>query len=285
MNGLLRSPTFWFRLVSLVVVVSVALGVARLTWRLVGWDDGRETVWTPAALAPMGGQGGGELASILGWAPFGGGGGSDGLPISNLGLVLKGVVYAPAGGSTALISAGEGPVQIFSVGDTPIGSAIIEAIESDRVILNTGGRREALLLPQAAGAPGSTSAATPVVSGPAATPAAAPDAQPAPTASSPVGSSPTTATRTPGSATSPAAAMTTMGVASSPQGYVVSADSPPQILRAGLKAGDVIRSLNGQTLGDPTRDRQVFESAAGAGRARVEILRDGRSMTLTVPLR
>lgn len=280
MNGLLRSPTFWFRLVSLVVVVSVALGVARLTWRLVGWDDGRKTVWTPTVLQPVSGQGGGDLWSILGWAPFGGGGGSDGLPISNLGLVLRGVVYAPAGGSTALISAGGGPVQVFGVGETPIGSAVIEGIESDRVILKVGGRREALLLPQAAGAPGAAPAVAPAAQAPVA-PAPTPDAQASPVASSPVGSSPTTAPRP----TSPATAMATMGVASSPQGYVVSADSPPQILRAGLKAGDVIRSLNGQTLGDPTRDRQVFESAAGAGRARVEILRDGRSMTLTVPLR
>jgi general secretion pathway protein C len=137
-------------------------------------------------------------------------------------------------------------------------------------------------MPQAAGAPGAAPVAAPAV--PAVAPAApvTPEPQTAPLASSPVGSSPTAGQRP---TNSPAAAMTTMGVAPSAQGYVVSADSPPQILRAGLKAGDIIRSLNGQTLGDPTRDRQVFENAVGAGRARVEVLRDGRSMTLTVPLR
>ncbi|HZV85129.1 MAG TPA: hypothetical protein VFF48_09100, partial [Brevundimonas sp.] len=108
--ALLRSPAFWFRLVSLIVVVSLALGIARLTWRLVGWDDGRSAVWTPAALTPVGGATGGDLASILTWAPFGGGTASvGGLPISSLGLILRGVVYAGGGGSTALISNGPGP--------------------------------------------------------------------------------------------------------------------------------------------------------------------------------
>ena len=71
----------------------------------------------------------------------------------------------------------------------------------------------------------------------------------------------------------------------SPRGYVVGADSAPQLLRAGLRPGDVIKSLNGQALGDPATDERAFQRAAGGERARVEIVRDGRSLTLTVPLR
>lgn len=294
--ALLRSPVFWFRVVSLVVVVSLALGVARLTWRLVGWDDGRRAVWTPAALAPVGGATGGDLASILTWAPFGGGGsgGADGLPISTLGVVLKGIVYAVGGGSTALIAGGDGAVQIFTVGQAPVGNAVIEAIEVDRVILNVGGRREALMLPHPAGAPlvGAPAAgAVPSVAAPAvAAPGTSPEAQAALAASSPIATAAAAAASArpappPQPSMTPSASMDSMGVTASPQGYVVGADSAPQLLRAGLRPGDVIKSLNGQALGDPASDQQTFQRAAAGGRARVEIVRDGRSLTLTVPLR
>lgn len=289
--AMLRSPVFWFRVVSLIAVVSLALGVARLTWRLVGWDDGREAVWTPAALAPVGGVTGGDVASILTWAPFGGGAGNaDGLPISNLGMILKGVVYAAGGGSTALIATGEGPVQIFGVGEAPVGNAVIETIEMDRVILNVGGRREALLLPHPTGSPGTAAP----VNAPAATPgpaAAAPsaEAQAALASASPIATAAAAnAARTaptPEPSPTPVASATSMGLTASPQGYVVGADTAPQLMRAGLRAGDVIKSLNGQTLGDPASDQQTFQRAAARGRARVEVVRDGRSLTLTVPLR
>ena len=109
-------------------------------------------MWTPETLPPVGA--GGELAAILAWAPFGGGTPEPGgLPVSKLGLILKGLVFAYGDGSTALISSGSGPVQVFIVGQAPVGNAVIEAIEIDRVILNVGGRREVLLLPDPAGWP------------------------------------------------------------------------------------------------------------------------------------
>lgn len=290
--ALLRSPVFWFRVISLVVVVSLALGVARLTWRLVGWDDGREAVWTPTALAPVGGATGGDLASILTWAPFGGGYASaDGLPISNLGMILKGVVYAAGGGSTALISSGEGPVQIFTVGQAPVGNAVIEGIEVDRVILNVGGRREALILPRPTGTSATAGAppTAPVPAVPAAAPTPSPEAQAALAAASPIASAAASTVARPAPPpqppATPAATASSLGVAPSPQGYVVGPDSAPQLLRAGLRPGDVVKSLNGQALGDPSSDQQTFQRAAAGGRARVEVVRDGRTLTLTVPLR
>ena len=288
----LRSPVFWFRLVSILVVVSLALGFSRLTWRLVGWDDGRAAIWTPAALAPVGGATGGELTSILTWAPFGGGSaGAGGLSISSLGLILRGVVYVAGGGSTALISSGEGPVQIFVVGQAPAGNAVIEAIEVDRVILNVGGRLAAVVLPNPAGAP--PPGAAPVAMAPAVAAARSPEAAAALASASPIATAAAAAaaaaSRNAASPTRPAApaapAAGSLGVTPTPQGYVVGADSAPQLLRAGVRPGDVIKSLNGQALGDPARDQQIFQRAAAGGRARVEVVRDGRTLTLTVPLR
>lgn len=292
--ALLRSPVFWLRLVSLVVVISLALGVARLTWRLVGWDDGRTAVWTPIVLPAVGGATGGDLVSILTWAPFGGGlADANGVPISNLGLVLKGVVYAAGGGSTALISSGEGPVQIFAVGDSPVGNAVIEDIEVDRVILNVGGQREALVLPHPAGAlPAGAAGTSPQMASPAVDTA---PAGPAPAAQAALASASPTATAAavlPGPSSRPqqpaltaSATVSSLGVTPSAQGYVIGPDSAPQLLRAGLRPGDVIKSVNGQALGDAARDQQTLQRAAAGGRARVEVVRDGRTLTLTVPLR
>lgn len=293
-TALLRSPVFWLRLVSLVVVVSLALGVARLTWRLVGWDDGREAVWTPVALPPVGGPTGGDLVSILSWAPFGGGmTGAGGLPISNLGLLLKGIVYAVGGGSTALISSGGGPVQIFAVGEAPVGNAVIEDIEIDRVILNVGGQREALVLPHPAGAlPTDVAGAPPQVAAPpmAVAPAGtSPESQAALAAASPVATAAAARSNPPArpqqAALTPSDAVSSLGVTPSAQGYVIGPDSAPQLLRAGLRPGDVIKSVNGQALGDAARDQQTFQRAAAGGRARVEVVREGRTLTLTIPLR
>lgn len=285
-----RSPVFWFRLVSICVVVSVALGLARLTWRAVGWDDSRNSVWTPTALPPLGGPTTGNLAAILAYAPFGGGTAQGGLAVSSLGLILKGIVYRPSGvGSAALIAPGGGAVQTFVVGQAPVGNAVIESIQIDHVILNSGGRRELLALPKPTGgalgavpAPGLPSAAT-------AEPSVDSGAQAALAAASPIATAAKSASQRvqPAPPATPAPAMSagSLGVSATPQGYVVGAESAPQLVRAGLRPGDVIKSLNGQALGNPVTDQQVFERAAAGGRARVEIIRDDRTVILTIPLR
>ena len=66
---------------------------------------------------------------------------------------------------------------------------------------------------------------------------------------------------------------------------MVGPDSAPQLLRAGLRPGDEIRSVNGAALGDPDADREIFQRAVAGSRVRVEIVRDGQSINLTVPLR
>ncbi|MBX9574926.1 MAG: hypothetical protein K2X07_04730 [Caulobacteraceae bacterium] len=288
MSALLRSPVFWMRVVGVIVVVSLGLSAARLTWRLIGWDDGRTQVWTPTALAPVAGAQGGGLAAVLAWNPFASGTTGDGIPVSNLGLALRGVIYAASGGSTALIASADGPVQAFGVGESPVGSAVIEAIEPERVILNVQGRREALYLPKPTEAAGAAPGTAQIPDAPtAAPPATAPPAifTPVPPAQ------PSAVAPQPGSTAAASAiaggqqALESMGMTSTGQGYVVGPDSAPQLLRAGLRPGDVIRSVNGQALGDPDSDRDLFASAAASGRLRIEVVRDGRTLSLTVPLR
>jgi general secretion pathway protein C len=290
------TPRFWIRFSTLVAVISVSLSLAHLTWRLTGWDDGRSRIETPDRLPPVGGDGG--LASILALAPFGGGTsvGASGLPPTSLGLVLKGVILAASPeASTALIAVGEAAPRNFSIGEAPIGSAVIEGIELDVVVLNVGGRREALTFPRLVG---TSSAAAPAAPG--ATPAVAsppsPEAAAALAAASPIatalaasggGGAPAgQGARPPVAApANPAAALQPAGVSASSDGYRLGPGAAAQLLRAGLRPGDLIRSLNGRPVGDLASDQQLFERAAAAGSARVEIVRDGRTLTLTFPLR
>ena len=291
-----RAGDLAVRAAGLVVVVSVAFALAGLTWRLVGWDDGRDTVAVADALPPLGASGGPDpdVARIVGLAPFGGGGGGSGLPASSLGLVLKGILLAdPAEASSALIATADGVAVAYGVGASVAGNAVIESIAVDRVILKVGDRREVLGFPEpvagpapdpSAPAPGAgitiTSPAPPAVVAP--NPQAAASASPA----SPVAA----AARPPArqaqpAAPAPAPSAAALGVEATASGYRIGPNPSPELRRFGLQPGDVIETLNGQAVGSVASDRQLFERAVQSGGARGEVVRDGRRQTLTFPLR
>lgn len=54
---------------------------------------------------------------------------------------------------------------------------------------------------------------------------------------------------------------------------------------AGLKSGDLVRSVNGQTVGNPDDDRRFYDRIAASGQARLEVERNGRILTFSFPLR
>lgn len=286
-----RAGDLAVRAAGLVVVVSVAFALAGLTWRLVGWDDGRETVAVADSLPPLGASGGPDpdVARIVGLAPFGGGGGGSGLPASSLGLVLKGILLAdPAEASSALIASADGVAVAYGVGASVAGNAVIEAIEVDRVVLKVGDRRELLGFPEPVAGP----APDPSAPAPGAGITITSPAPPAPVVPSPQASAATPAV--PGAAppvvrparpAAPAPSVTTLGVEATASGYRIGPNPSPELRRFGLQPGDVIETLNGQAVGSVASDRQLFERAVQSGGARVEVVRDGRRLTLTFPLR
>jgi len=83
----------------------------------------------------------------------------------------------------------------------------------------------------------------------------------------------------------PEAAMNSVGVELVENGYRIKADPDIGVTLAGLRPGDVVTRLNGQAVGDLTRDRQIYDEVAAAGIARLEVVRDGESLMLTFPLR
>ena len=72
-----------------------------------------------------------------------------------------------------------------------------------------------------------------------------------------------------------------MGLIASQQGYEITDNTPSHIRRnLGLKAGDRVVRLNGQTLGNVQLDKNLLQQIQQTGRARIEIQRGGQHLTI-----
>ncbi|MBB1485862.1 type II secretion system protein N [Oceanospirillum sediminis] len=76
------------------------------------------------------------------------------------------------------------------------------------------------------------------------------------------------------------------GIMPSPAGGYVIGQSPytPLLTSAGLKVGDVIMSVNGQTLGNPSQDARLVGSLANQREVEVEVRRGSRQFVVSLPI-
>ncbi|RZM11338.1 MAG: PDZ domain-containing protein, partial [Sphingomonas sp.] len=211
-----------------------------------------------------------DIAPALALAPFGKPAAADAGTATTLPLELKGVFAArPAELSVAYIAvSGAAPVA-FRVGEAA-GGGTITAILRDRVILSNGGRSEFLAFPDPTLSPEARAAAAANQPGP--TPLV-PGAAPAQ-----VNAVPATPLAVP--PPNPAAMLQRLDATPVSGGYRIGENGPP-----GMAPGDVIQSVNGTPLSDPAAAQGAFAAAQASGNAQVQILRDGKRLTLTVPLR
>lgn len=253
------------------VIVSVAWALAGLTWRLAG-HAGTGAVTVPqtragrAATVP-------DLSPAIALAPFGRGQNVDAAPPTTLALQLRGIILArPETLSTAFISANGEPAKPFRVGDAVL-TGTIEAIQRARVLLRNGGRVESLAFPDPLGQAQAAAQPQPALAtgrAAGALPPPAPSTAPPPLAVAPP----------PNGTPQTAELMTKFDATPTSGGYAVGANAPP-----GLQPGDVVQLLNGQPLGNPQVARDAFARAQQSGQAQIQILRDGKRLTLTVPIR
>ena len=247
-----------------LMVISVAVALAGLTWRIAG-HAGTGAITVPggrgAVSAPV------DPGQILALAPFGTAAtvAEAGQPTS-IAAVLKGVIAAQSPDlAAAFIEVGGQPARPFRVGEGLEG-ATITGILRDRVLIDNAGRAEFLAFPNL----------TPGASGPAActtaTAPAAPTAAPAPTR--------------PGGAPGPVPAsasvmqaMKRLDARPVANGFAVGSAAPP-----GMRPGDVIQSINGASLSSPAAAESALAAAVESGQAQVNILRDGKQITITIPL-
>ena len=274
-----------------LATVSVGLAAGPLPWRFLG-ESGLPA---PAPRAPDAAPAEAvALGPILALAPFGRL--SEPEPAAPqaetaLGLTLHGVLIAGRpGASSAIISAQAEPARAVTVGQA-VGGATLVAVESDRVILAVGDRRETLSFPDTRRAASETGgdrgvqALQALVTGggvPAARSGATGAAPAAPAATGPDAMIADYRARI---RANPKTVLDGLGLAASEAGYRVTEGAPPMLRRAGLRPGDVVATVNGQQVGDVETDRALFDDVAASGRARIEVLRDGQRVVLSFPLR
>lgn len=238
------------------VIVSVAIALAGLTWRIAG-HAGTGAVTVPSGARPVAQVA--DLTPALAFAPFGKGT-TEATTATALPLKLKGVFAAsPATLSVAYIEVGSDPAKPFRIGEAP-GGGVIEGILRDRILLRVNGRIEFLAFPD----PTLTAAQQ-----------AAALAQPQPTPlAAPQGSAPPMQPQS-------TAAAALAGLAPAPGGgLLVGGSAPP-----GLRQGDVVTSINGTPVTNQASAAAALAAAQTSGSAQIQITRDGKPVTLTVPTR
>jgi general secretion pathway protein C len=200
-------------------------------------------------------------------------------PKTTLRLVLKGVFTSGQGGASGAIVEEIGKsANYYGQGDTLPGNAVLEEVYHDRILLRRNGRLETLAFDDKKTI-GKKSRIAKVNA-----------AKPARKRSS---GAPVTRVETPeqfiDEATSrlaedPARALGSVGLKASDSGYVYQGGNP-MLSGLNLKKGDVIRSVNGHTLGDIQKDKALMKSLYEQGSIEVEVMRDGASFYINYPLR
>lgn len=184
--------------------------------------------------------------------------------VTSMALVLHGISMNEAtGGGSAIISGEDGVQNSFAVGDEVAAGTVLAAVAFDHVVLERGGVRESLFMDQG----GDDVAAQQAVTG-------QPAAAPVPAA--PVAE---TASGAGGAGAALTADALRQGVRFSPRaeggkvtGVHVAAGGDGTVMQAaGLRAGDVIRSVNGRAI-----------SGAGDVAALSSMLRAGARISLEI---
>jgi general secretion pathway protein C len=283
-----------------MVVLSVAAALANLTWRFAGEAGGPSAVtaamdaYVPPAPPP-------DVSGMINLPPFGKAMVAATTAAAPPDLVLHGVLLAnPMSASSALIAAGGKESAAYRLGDPMPGGMILNAIGVDYVILRLGEQYLTLYFPgdqrtgQSAALPGAPGAGTPGAAAgtqglrdiktllPPSLTGRAPPAPPVTTTPPPP----------PPQVPPPAqngsggnALIDSIGANVTPQGYRVGSTLSPQLQAAGLAPGDVVASVNGVSAATLAGDPRRLAQAMGSGEARLEVLRGGNRITLSVPAR
>ncbi len=218
-------------------------------------------------------------------------------PKTTLKLTLQGVFHGEtAEDSTAIIAERGKTGELYRVGDKVSRGVKLDAVYSDRVILLRNGNLEALYFNESFKPGASSFKISPTDNlkkvSPAITPRSTTQAKNARSrlgkmVASGKAHSPTSIVKaiTEDLETNPEEALSELGLESGglSQGYKIGRQAPRDLLRAlGLRTGDTILSVNGQSLGNMGSDAQLIRSAMSGGKVRVEIQRGSRRFTVNV---
>jgi general secretion pathway protein C len=199
-------------------------------------------------------------------------------PKTNLRLLLKGVFTAKDGGTSGAIIEEMGKsAEYYALGAVLPGNATLEEVYEDRVLLRRNGRLETLSFDEK-----SLDAESQITK----------LERPKPTQTNTSNRS-DVLVKTPEQfideatrqiSENPEQALKSVGLNASENGYIYQGGNP-MLSGLNLKKGDVIRSVNGHTLGDVKKDKNLMKSLYEQGNLEVEVVRDGASFYINYPLR
>jgi general secretion pathway protein C len=202
-------------------------------------------------------------------------------PETRLSLTLKGIVSGSAG--IALIAEGSANEEVYRVGDALPGGAMLHEVLTDKVILQRGGRFETLTLPRER--------------------AALADAPPSASGNKASDNPRAPSLRGSGGAVSEQLRTLRDVVVNDPQqafalvqaqpvmeggvmkGYRVNPGKERKLfLGSGLRAGDVVTSINGIALSDTAQLASLFSQFKSSDRFNLVVERGGQQTNLTIDL-
>lgn len=209
-------------------------------------------------------------AHLFGIAPVPGELDPSAAPATQMSLVLVGTIAQtdPEKG-LAIVGESAAAARVYAVGKTIAGGARLHSVYPDRVILDRGGKLEALMLPrkfQGGGAP------------PAAT-MAAPMRNPEPMLGEQIR---TLATQNPGAITEIIRPQPVFANGQQ-RGYrVYPGRNRQQFSKLGLMPGDLVTAINGTPLDDPARGMEILQSINSASEVTVTVERNGQSAQVNI---
>lgn len=230
-----------------------------------------------------------DLTAILDFAPFGRVADPEPRPDApapdreaDLGLTLQGVtIAADRAASQAIIAGGDQPVGSYRIGAAITASASLAEVWPDHVVLNVAGQVRVLAFSDRAAeqsaAPYEDDIEAPASNGYLRTliPAAAdPDSA----------GRETLADLRADLQRNPSGLLAKYGIEPAGDGYLITEATPNGVLTIGLQPGDLVITLNGQALGDLATDQAWADQVAASGQIRLEVLRDGATLSLSSPL-
>ena len=263
--------------ISAVLAVVLAWQVVQLAWKLLGAQSAASEPAGTATLAQSQTAAAArsfDMASIVDAHLFGvaaapGDHDPSAAPATQMSLVLAGTIaQADPTQGIAIIGDSAQNARVYTVGKTITGGTKLHSVYPDRVILDRGGKLEALLLPKQfrGGETGATRTAAAVSAPPPMLGDRIRDlAQRNPTAITDI--------------------MRPQPVFANGQqrGYrIYPGRNRQQFARLGLMPGDLVTSINGAALDDPARGMEILQSMNSATDVTVTIERNGQTSQISI---
>ncbi len=262
--------------VALLLVVAIGWQLANIVWMLIPGPAAGDPVVAPAGqvLPTPSDPAAADVQAIAAVHLFGEASADDAAPVvveqsdenledtSLANLELKGTIASPEPAmSAAIITDGRKEEKVYLIGDPIASGAKLHAVYTDRVVLNENGRLTNLRLPEEF----KQSAAAPM--------------------------RPVTTQREETPATQSIQSVVSQNVArladvirptpyfvnGQQQGYrVYPGRDRRQFAALGLRPGDLIKDIDGQSLTDPTQAMEIFQSLGTASQVSVTVERNGQ---------